>query len=100
MADPIAALKALIDISKLKSGEDAAAEYLSKVRDQAVHRKGMYGKLVVIAKFCLILRFLLLFWITIQKLRYSKHLVLDPWFQDRCSKSRKRFAATYTLVSW
>ena len=32
MADPIAALKALVDISKLKSGEDAAAEYLSKVR--------------------------------------------------------------------
>ena len=31
MADPIAALKALVDISKLKSGEDAAAEYLSKV---------------------------------------------------------------------
>ena len=33
MADPIAALKALVDISKLKSGEDAAAEYLSKVRN-------------------------------------------------------------------
>merc|ERR1712131_290781 len=31
MADPIAALKALVDISKLKSGEDAAAEYLSKI---------------------------------------------------------------------
>ena len=31
MADPIAALKALVDISKLKSGEDAAADYFSKV---------------------------------------------------------------------
>ena len=30
MADPIAALKALVDISKLRSGEDAAVEYLSK----------------------------------------------------------------------
>ena len=39
MADPIAALKALVDISKLKSGEDAAAEYLSKVRDQSRHGK-------------------------------------------------------------
>ena len=34
MADPIAALKALVDISKLKSGEDAAADYLSKVSER------------------------------------------------------------------
>ena len=31
MADPIAALKALVDSSKLKTGEEAAAEYLFKV---------------------------------------------------------------------